>query len=328
LHPDSDSVEIPLPGLSSQDEIGCFALTVLFDDNGDGGPVVEWTPKGGSRTLLSAGLGDTGVALGINARTLLLPESMTLDGGTINVSFAGRFARLRSVTLRPARNLAVASLFTGDTPALITPEGSALSDKAVSGESPVPQTGDLTEGRVVSAELSAAPVRLDTPDGGNATEFVVPVTELPAGAVLAAEIGGLDPSSWIEISVNGVVRGALAPSRIPLTAPEAILTPDGRLLLAGWHSGSLFLPASLWKSGENSITFRLHRDQGDPGNALYLRGIRCDLLFPATEVAKPSTEPASSPNPDSAADQLSTGSLFGNPSPNLFRSTLPAPANP
>ncbi|MEI6344778.1 MAG: hypothetical protein WCP41_05390, partial [Verrucomicrobiota bacterium] len=47
VQPESDSVTIPVPALATLDEIGAFALTVIFEDNGDGGPVVEWEPKEG-----------------------------------------------------------------------------------------------------------------------------------------------------------------------------------------------------------------------------------------------------------------------------------------
>lgn len=72
---ESDTVLIPVPPLATQDAIGCFALTVVFQDRGDGGPVVEWQPKEGERILLSAGLGESGVSLGLNAHTLLISQS-------------------------------------------------------------------------------------------------------------------------------------------------------------------------------------------------------------------------------------------------------------
>jgi len=127
IHAESDSVLIPVPALSSQEEIGCFALTVVFQDNGDGGAVVEWISKQGDLTLLSAGLGESGVAIGLNSRTLLLPQSLTLDGGTIRVSFTGRFSRLISASLRPARELGVAALGEDFTPALVENDHQVLS---------------------------------------------------------------------------------------------------------------------------------------------------------------------------------------------------------
>jgi hypothetical protein len=332
LEEGSDAVDIPLPPLASQDAIGCYAATIVFDDNGDGGPVVEWVPNvGGERMLLSAGLGDQGVALGANARTILLSESLALDGGTLRVSYAGRMNRLRSVTVRPARELSVAALGTATTPALITEQGKVLSEQEVSGSTPSPRSGDLTDGRVVSAELSAPPLRLDAPESGNSMEFAIPVAGNPAGGVLSAEIAGLDPESWVEITLNGVSRGVLGMAHIDLNDPSTLLSPQGRVTVAGWQQSSLYLPARLWKEGDNSLVLTLHRSQSDAGKPAYLQNARCDLIFQEaqpTQSMPPSAAPSLSPSShplNQPAGTLSNGSIYGNPSPTLFRAGLPAP---
>ncbi|MCE9588688.1 MAG: hypothetical protein K8R57_10290 [Verrucomicrobia bacterium] len=339
IHPESDSVDIPVPSLSSQEEIGCFALTVVFQDNGDGGPVVEWRSNQGDLTLLSAGLGETGVALGLNARTLLLPQSLTLDGGTVRVSFAGRFSRLILFSLRPARELGVAALGEDFKPALIENDHQVLTEEEVSGGDHRPQSGDRTDGYVIHADLAASPLRLDLSGSGNTTEFVVPLSGKPAGSLLQAEVGGLDPESWIEVSINGELRGILAPVPFSLTSPGIIISPDGRLQVAGWRSASIFIPSRLWTSGDNSIVLLLHRAPGDSGAPVYLRNVRTDLLFPSVSTPLPATTAApvnatSSSAGTSAAplstasrspETLSTGSLYGNPSPSLFHASSPAP---
>ncbi len=308
LHPESDSVEIPVPALASQDAIGCFALTVVFRDNGDGGPVVEWQPPQGNRILLSAGLGENGIALGFNSRTLLLPQSLALDGGTLFVSFASRFSRLLSVTLRPARELGVAALGDDFTPALLGRNEWVLTEEEVSGAEIKPQSGDQTEGQVVHADLTSAPKQLAASGSGGSLEFIIPLGAKPQGSMLQAEVGGLDPESWIEVSVNGESFGALGAAPFPLNAPSVLFSESGRLLNAGWRPSSLFLPARLWKEGENSLLLTLRRVSGDEGNPLYLRKARIDLLFAPS---------------GGTSDLLSTGSRYGNPSPSLFHSTVP-----
>jgi len=324
IHPESDSVEIPAPSLSSQDEIGCFALTVVFQDNGDGGPVVEWKSNQGDLTLLSAGLGENGVALGLNARTLLLPQSLTLDGGTVRVSFAGRFSRLVSTCLRPARELGVAALGEEFKPALIEGDHQVLAEQEVSGADDNPQSGDRTDGYVIHADLATSPLRLDLPGSGNTTEFVVPLADKPVGSLLQAEVGGLDPESWIEISINGESRGILAPYPFLLNDPAVILSPHGHLQVAGWRRASVYIPARLWLTGENSVILTFHRAADDTGAPVYLKKIRADLLFSSTST-KTGTGTNSSSSPSESSETLSTGSLYGNPSPLLFHASSPTP---
>jgi len=320
IQPESDSIEIPVPSLSSQEEIGCFVLTVVFQDNGDGGPVVEWRSNQGDLTLLSAGLGENGVSLGLNARTLLLPQSLTLDGGIVRVSFAGRFSRLISISLRPARELGVAALGDDFKPALIEDDHQVLAEEEVSGADHPPQSGDKTDGYVIHADLAASPLRLDLPGSGNTTEFVVPLSEKPVGSLLQAEIGGVDPESWIEVSINGELRGILAPAPFSLKSPRVIISPEGHLQVAGWRNASIFIPPRLWTSGDNSIVLYLHRAPGDSGAPVYLRNVRADLLFPSTNATTASSSTASG-----SSEPLSTGSLYGNPSPSLFHTTSPTP---
>jgi hypothetical protein len=345
IHSESDSVDIPVPSLTTQEEIGCFALTVVFQDNGDGGPVVEWISNQGDLTLLSAGLGDNGVALGLNARTLLLSQALTLDGGTIRVSFTGRFSRMISTSLRPARELGVAAFGSDLKPALIENDRQVLSEEEVSGNDIHPQSGDRTDGYVIHADLAASPLRLDLPGSGSTTEFVIPLSDKPVGSLIQAEVGGLEPESWIEVSVNGESRGILAPAPFSLNDPAVVITPPkNHLQVAGWRHASLFIPARLWTPGDNSVLMTLHRSTDDAGAPVYLRRVRSDLLFsgtPAVSATSPlgtnNPTPAVIPTPDTSfaapshpssapsPSVLSTGSLYGNPSPMLFHAAAPTP---
>jgi len=351
VNTESDSVDIPVPALASQDEIACFALTIVFEDNGDGGPTVEWMSRGGEQTLLSAGLGQLGLALGLNARTILLPQAMTLDGGTARVTFAGRFTRLISVSLQPARELGVAALETDFNPALIESEDSVLDSQSVTGNDEKILSGDRLEGSVIHAELSSQPSRLDLPGSFGGIEYMVPMAVPPSGGYLHAEIAGLDPESWIEIGVNGESLGSLGTAPFALNNPRVVFTTAGRLLLAGWRTASIFLPLRLWKTGDNSVVLTLHRVTGDAGLPVTLRRVHIDFLFNSQAgqsgpFASPSVTPASTPPlPVAGAFQsasagltgtpiqmtsapsnvlLSNGSLYGNPPPSLFHAAPPA----
>jgi hypothetical protein len=168
---------------------------------------------------------------------------------------------------------------------------------------------------MVDAELSPAHLRLDTSDA----EFVIPVSRPPAGAVLSAQIAGLDPESGIEVSVNGSRYGMLSPCPGGLDDPSALLSPQGKLILAGWRRASLFLPASLWHAGENTVSLRFHRAPGDPGNAVYSRDVRIGALFAPAQ---------SGQDAGAGTERLSTGSEFVAPRPDAFRAGIPTVTGP
>lgn len=336
LQEDSDAIDIPIPSLASQDAIGGFALTVVFSDPGDGGPVLEWQPKEGEKMLLSAGLGKTGLALGLNARTVLITPSLALDGGTLCISYTGRFSRLISVTLRPVRELSIAALGSDFTPALLGINEPILTADQISGQDETTKKGDTTEGEVVHAELSAQPKQLDTSDAEDGMEFIVPLGRTPQGSLLQTEVAGLDPESKIEVVVNGESLGALALASFSLNSPSTSLSATGRLEIAGWHPSSLYIPPRLWKEGDNSIVLTLHRAKSDAGQSVYLRKAQMDLLFHASSSpqstpalsaspsqAIPSATPSSPPPPLPSPETLSTGSVYANPSPSLLHTPAP-----
>ena len=158
-------------------------------------------------------------------------------------------------------------------------------------------------------------------------EFILPLGANPRASEIRMDVAGLDPESWIEVAVNGESFGAMGAFSLALNSPSSLFSDSGRLLFAGWRPASLFLPARLWKEGDNSIVLTLHHVLGDGGNPVFLRRAQLDLLFPPSGTPVPltatdSATAAPSPTPSlQSSTALSNGSLYGNPSPSLFHST-------
>jgi len=320
INASTDSVEIPVRPLSPDAETSCHALTVVFDDNGDGGPVVEWLAADSEATLLSAGLGTLGTGSGTEARTLLLPQNLTLPGGTLRVSFAGRFGRLRTIELLPCAEITVAAPPDRGDAVMVNNTGRVLSGNEVSGGEAPLLRGDLTHGRVVRAELSASPIPLGE---ASPVEVIVPMESVAGESFLRAELSGLDPSSRVEVAVNGTSLGPLGMEPFPLDDAATIRSPSGRLVRAGWRAGAAFVPAGLWKQGENSVVLSLRRSGDDPGTPVRLRNAVAELLFTGSNAGYATA--GSSHDSPAPAETLSNGSAYGNPSRSLFHATLPPP---
>ena len=318
----SDAVEIPVASISPDAESSCHALTVVFDDNGDGGPVVEWIASSGERTLLSAGLGTLGAGSGIELRTLLLPQNLTLPGGIVSVSFTGRFARLRVIELRPCAELTIAAPFGIEHPVLLSASGRTLTEQEASGRDTPLLRGDAAKGNIVRAELAASPLPIGE---STAVEVVVPMAAGAAESFIKGEVSGLDPASRIEVAVNGIPLGPLGLEAFPLDDPGTLRSPAGRLLRAGWRAGSLFVPAGLWKQGDNSVVFSLIKGGGDASAPVRLRNAVAEILF---DPSNSESLTGNSFNAPATPEPLSNGSVYGNPSPSLFHATLPDPPVP
>ncbi|MCX7868424.1 MAG: hypothetical protein N2322_00585, partial [Terrimicrobiaceae bacterium] len=235
-----------------------YVLTVVFEDTEDGGPTVEWRSPGGVVTRLSDGLGESGQALGLHARTLVLPDAMTRDGGAVAVAMPWRIEGLVSISLRPARDASVAVTGTRFQPGLGERSGLAVESEELEGREVPPLTGDVREGSIVEAELAAGIEILD-----GELDFRVPADGGIEGAMVWCDVLGLDPAGRIDVLVNGLPAGELQSAGFRLDDPAVTPAMDGRLAFAGWRKHSLYLPASLFRQGENSILLR-RRAASDP----------------------------------------------------------------
>ncbi|MEX1117456.1 MAG: hypothetical protein WEB60_01550 [Terrimicrobiaceae bacterium] len=265
-----------------------LVLTVVFDDAEDVGPTVTWYPPNNAASVpLSEGLGESPTSLGLHARTVLVPQELTENGGRLEVSLQDRSGGLRSATLQPARDVLVAVVGTGQQPAVVERSRAVLNAEEVDGREAPPLSGDLRDGSILEAELIATVEPFDTE-----FEFVVPVEGKVEGAVLHAEVLGLDPGSCVIVEVNGQAVGEMNIASFRLDDPAVSIDEEGFLILAGWRNHSLFLPASYWKPMDNSIVIRLQNAPGPIIRQVSIKNVYLHLRFGAVPVPLAAGEPA------------------------------------
>lgn len=311
VHPETATIEIPIPALWAVPAVEVYALTVVFDDRGDGGPAVEWRSPHGSTSTLSQGLGEMGTALGFNARTILLPRVLTREGGVLLVSYYAKFEKLVSLAVRPAREDPLAVLGGGSDPVLVDEALRVFERTEVDGARTAPLSGDIRRGSIVEADLLAPVQELD-----GELEFLVPVEGVVEGALLKLDVLGLDPEAAVQVSVNSTLVGEVGFSRFRLDDPALVPDSLGRLALAGWRNGYLFVPARRWLAGENSVVLTLKRSDVETGRPVFIRNAGLHVRFGSATAAanNPSAEPDFSipdpllPNPqDPPLPEIVTG---------------------
>jgi len=231
------SAVFPIPARWSRPAIDRYVLTVVFYDTEDTGPVVEWRSPEGVLTRLSEGLGEGDASLGLHARIIVLPDVITREGGSLIVSMPWRQGGLVSATIQPARDVTVAVTGASLQPGLVERGGTVVEAELLEGREVPPASGDIREGPIVEAGLTSA---IEPFDGE--IEFAVPVEGVVEGAILHAEVMGLDPAARIDIEINGRRMGEDA---------------DGMLGVAGWRRHWIFLPGGDWRQGDNSLVLRL-----------------------------------------------------------------------
>lgn len=296
-----------------------FVATVVFNDNGDGGPALEWEGPDGSISTLSYGLGEIGNPVGLNSRTVLLPQVLTREGGRLLLSYFGKFESLLSLAIRPAREDSLAVVGDRHAPVLLDGNLQVFEDLEVNGARPVPMSGDIRNGSIIEAELSARVEPLE-----DSLEFVMPIEGKPEAAMLRLEALGLDPEARVEVAVNGQSLGALHFPSFQLDDPSLVTDWNGGMILAGWRKGSLFISARHLREGDNSIVVSLKRSAFETGREVFLRNTGIHLRFGA--MTWPQESSASSV--ESKVDGLTTGPDFTLVEPALPESVDPPAVAP
>ena len=296
-----------------------FVATVVFHDNGDGGPALEWEAPDGRVSAISYGLGEIGKPVGLNSRTVLLPQDLTCGGGKLLVSYFGKFESLLSMAIRPARKDSMTIVGDRHSPVLIDGNLQVFEDSEVNGTRPIPMAGDLRNGSIIEAELSARVEPLE-----DTLEFVIPIQGKPEAAMLRLESLGLDPEAKIEVLINNQNLGTVSFPSFQLDDPSLVTDWNGNLVLAGWRKGSLFIAARHLVEGDNSIVLTLKRSSAETGREVFLRNSGLHLRF-----STPQLPQDSSPSPiETKIDGLSTAPDFSLVEPALPETEQPNQGTP
>ncbi len=318
IDPEASCIEVGIPPLWRQSVVDMYAVTLVFDDAGDGGPVLEWRSHDRTHTSkISYGLGEVDNPVGLNSRTVLLPQALTKDGGTLVILYKGKFDSLMSVAIRPCRENATAVIGSRNAPALIDEGFQVYEDREVNGIHLTPLSGDLQRGSIVEAELSA-PVELLE----DSIEFVAPLDGSVEGGMIKLEALGLDPEAQLLVEVNKKTIGNISFPGFELNDPSLVTDWNGRLILAGWRKGSLFVPAKYLAPGENSIVISLKRSEMETGRKVFLRNSQIHLRFAPRPFTEPNT-PDVQPNFDAEVGK----EVVGKPDFHLPESAL-VPSDP
>jgi hypothetical protein len=287
------AARFPVPASWQRPAFDRLILTVIFDDTEDEGPVVRWLRADGREPVsISEGLGESPSALGLHARTVVIPKELTDSGGRVEVALTNRPGGLRSASLQPARDVTLAVVGPGLHPSVIERSEAVLTSEEVDGQEPPPLSGDLRDGAILEAELVAPIEPFDTE-----LEFVVPVAGDVEGGILHADVIGLEPGSRVMVEINGQEVGEMNIETFRLDDPAVTIDEDGFLTLAGWRKHSLFLPAAFWRNPENSIVLRLKNAPGPVVRQVSIKNVFLHLRFgePVSTVLPSNTVDVSAP---------------------------------
>ncbi len=249
-------------------------VTVVFKEDGEKGPSLFWINEASAQQVgLSEDLAD-GVK-GVNQRTILVPrEASTQQGKLIVHGDQSKILRVR-LDWVPLRQIFAAA---DQRPVAFLLSDRFLQDTELTGSKTL-SPPDIWFGKILEASLQEEPESL-----AENVEFVVPLDQPVAQAIFTVKVLGLPLEGTAKIWVNGTQAGQLQPAIPSLSDPGYLKGESGRVLYAGWRSGALYIPASLLKTGDNSIVIAA------PGGETFLRDAALQLRAEGEEQIPPPDE--------------------------------------
>lgn len=255
-------------------------LTFIFKEDGGKGLAVFWSGDvSGRQVTISENIAE-GI-VGLNRRTVLLPEEVTEEAGHLYVM--GRqdsLVRLRIDWCDPSSVLVAADQ---ERPALLV-GGTRLLDREVTGQA-VMTPPDAWFGRVLDAALQDGVTELS-----DNLELVVPLKGASGRVRLRAKFLGLPLGKAVRVWINGKLAGRIQPA-LPSLTDSGYVRRGKRTTYAGWREGAVFLEEGTLREGENSVIFE------SPGTGVYLSGAAMEIEPPLGDDAPDEPAPEATPSP-------------------------------
>lgn len=218
-------------------------VTVVFREDGKDSPAIFWTgEEAGQQTTLCENLAE-GVT-GLNQRTIAIPANLADFAGKLVIT--GEQSKILRVRLDwiPASPVFVAA----DQPPVSLIAGErAQAASELTGARPE-GLPDTWFGSLLDAPLQSGAEAIE-----ESVEFVVPLDASATQVLFRAKFLGLPFDQSVTVWINGQTAGSIQPVIAPLSDAGYLMNDKGEISYAGWRSGAIIIPASLLKTGENSI---------------------------------------------------------------------------
>jgi hypothetical protein len=287
-------------------------VTVYFQEKPDGFLRIMWQGPGqgaASAQTLSDNFYE-GIGMGNQRSLLISPETMA-GGGTLVFQCGDTtlgIARIRMQWLVSQDGLVAPSI--ADT--MVTPAPGTTQPALVFSGQPIPADPAAWRGHLVNVPITDTPQRIE-----QGVEFSVQLDAAPLSGRLALKENGLPWGKHLVVWINQQRAGTITPS-VPNLLDDGYLSPTAPY--AGWREGSMYVPASVFRAGADTVQFSVEDDgpavASTPSDAapLAVKDVVLQLNYPATPVPVPAV-PALPAPPPPVAPPPATPSLEDGNSP-------------
>jgi hypothetical protein len=272
-------------GISPIDEASELAVTVYFSESDGGFLRAIWSSRQSHMTLSSNLYEGVG---GRHQRTILLDGDLLGTAGVLTLQANAAATPVHSVRFEWLESRDLLATEDAVVPVLVGSEGRQLSAEDLHGDARF-APADVWRGDVATAPLIEVTERIES-----GVEFVAELPEPVSQARLSVEVTGIAPSETLALWINGLYAGPVNLDVADLADPAYYQDAGSTWLYGGWRQGSLHLPASLLKSGENRFQFTWPEREGTMEVApIAVRNLSLQLRYPEeTAESAPSAVPS------------------------------------
>lgn len=233
--------------ITPPDATGDLAVTFYFTEKEGGFLKLYWKGEKTAETLCDNLYENVGMP---NQRTVLIPKSIVGTGGMLTILSDADTTGITKVEWNWVSQATVDVTDPLSVPALLRAGNQPLRAEEVSGDAPVP-VADRVQGHAVQAIIQDEAVRIE-----QGADFIVNLESVPPLARIEAQLLGVPLHRNIAVWVNGVPINQLALDVPDLSDPGYIPgTTTSNPLYIGWRKGTVFIPASALRVGENRFSF-------------------------------------------------------------------------
>ncbi len=238
------TLELPLLRLNEE---GTLVVTVVFQDEDGRVILAKWRTLGGKETVLSANISE-GVS-GWNQRVLMVPYDLLSEAGTLVFETDAEIQPIKRVNLAWTWRTEV-FMGTSAQDVEVIQDARRVLTKQDLADRVIGSVPDAWAKGIWKAFLQENKEPLD-----GALGFSFAMNGLPKAVVLRGKVLGFPLNATPDIWVNDQKVEAVSVEVPALDAEGFFKSPSGQLGYAGWREVSVNIPATYFKTGDNSIIF-------------------------------------------------------------------------
>ena len=240
--------------LTPPEAANALLVTLTFQEKEGGFLRLAWKNGTGEQELSANLFQGTGMA---NQRSILIPANVIGSSGTLIIQCGDATLDVQKVDLQWLENRSSLVSLEWPDQVVVSRLGKATPASTLDGD-PAGLGSPQLDGNLVTVPVVSTPQRIE-----NGVAFSVQMDGVPRAARIFLQESGLPWNQHLVVWVNEKRAGTITPDAPDLDDPGYSTTGDAGQAYVGWRNGSIYVPVSLFKIGNNILEFSAENEDPD-----------------------------------------------------------------